>query len=123
MPGGSFASAGGARRVGPGRVAGASPTVSPVIATFRLVSFVEAATYLALLSAVVLYRVFDGPNFVRVLGPVHGIVFLVYFVLVLQVRESQRWSVGRTLLVLIAAALPFGGFWVGRDLVEETRTA
>lgn len=90
-----------------------------MIAKFRLVAFVEAATYLALLSAVVLYRVLDGPDFIGALGPVHGIVFLVYFVLVLKVRESQGWGLGRTLLVLIASALPFGGFVVGRDLVEQ----
>lgn len=94
-----------------------------MIRTFRSISYVEAATYLALLGAVVLYRLLDGPDFIGVLGPVHGIIFLVYFVLVLKVRESQGWAVGRTLLVLIAAALPFGGFFVGRDLVDEASGA
>ena len=93
------------------------------IRTFRLVSYVEAVTYLALLGGVVLYRALDGPDFRGILGPVHGIVFLVYVVLVLNVRESQGWGVGRTILVLIAAALPFGGFFVGRDLVEEPSIA
>jgi len=88
-------------------------------AKFRAVAFVEAATYLALLSAVVLFRVLDGPNLVRVLGPVHGIVFLVYLVLVLQIRDGQGWRLGKTIWVLVAAALPLGGFFVGRDLVPE----
>ncbi|MFP5318207.1 MAG: DUF3817 domain-containing protein [Acidimicrobiia bacterium] len=85
---------------------------------FRLVAYVEAVSYLALLGAVVLYRVLDGPDFIGILGPLHGIIFLVFFVVVLKVRGGQGWGVGRTILVLIAASLPFGGFFVGRDLVD-----
>ncbi|MGH9188655.1 MAG: DUF3817 domain-containing protein, partial [Acidimicrobiales bacterium] len=59
---------------------------------FRSVAFVEAATFLVLLGAVVLYRVLDGPDFISFMGPVHGIAFLVYLVLVLQIREEQGWS-------------------------------
>lgn len=86
---------------------------------FRAVAYVEAATYLVLLAAVVLYRVLDGPDFIGILGPIHGIAFLVYFVLVLRIREGQGWNLWRTLLVLIASALPFGGFWAGSHLREE----
>lgn len=85
---------------------------------FRLVAYIEAVSYLALLSAVVLYRMFDGPDFIGILGPIHGVIFLVLVVLVLKIRDGQGWGVGRTLLVLIAASLPFGGFFIGRDLVE-----
>ncbi|MFN2503345.1 MAG: DUF3817 domain-containing protein [Acidimicrobiales bacterium] len=86
---------------------------------FRLVAYVEAATYLVLLAAVVTYRVFDGPDFIGLLGPIHGIAFLVYLVLVLKIRESQGWNLWRTLLVIILSAIPFGGFVVGRDLVHD----
>ncbi|HEX2191796.1 MAG TPA: DUF3817 domain-containing protein [Acidimicrobiales bacterium] len=89
------------------------------IGAFRVVAVVEAVTYLVLLGAVVLYRVLDGPDFISVLGPVHGIAFLVYLVLVLRIRESQGWNLGRTLVVIIAAAIPFGGFWVERRLVSD----
>lgn len=88
-------------------------------ARFRIVAYVEAATYLVLLAAVVLYRVFDGPDFIGLLGPVHGIAFLVYALLVFMIREPQNWSIGRMLLVLLAAAIPFGGFFVGRDLKDD----
>ncbi len=86
---------------------------------FRLVAVVEAVTYLVLLAAVLLYRVFDGPDYIGFLGPVHGIAFLVYLVLVLRVREGQGWGFWRTIVVILAAAVPFGGFWAGRHLVDE----
>ncbi|MDQ3679075.1 MAG: DUF3817 domain-containing protein [Actinomycetota bacterium] len=90
---------------------------------FRAVAFFEAATYLVLLAAVVLYRVLDGPDFIGFLGPVHGIAFLVYLVLVLRIRESQRWGAWWTIVVLVASAVPLGGFWAGRHLVQDERAA
>ncbi|MDQ3569517.1 MAG: DUF3817 domain-containing protein [Actinomycetota bacterium] len=88
---------------------------------FRAVAFFEAATYLLLLAAVVVYRVLDGPDLIGFLGPVHGIAFLVYFVLVLRIRESQRWGFWWTIVVLVASAVPLGGFWAGRHLLEGER--
>ncbi|MGH9225314.1 MAG: DUF3817 domain-containing protein [Acidimicrobiales bacterium] len=85
-------------------------------AAFRVTAYVEALTYLVLLAFVVVYRVFDGLDLIRVPGLVHGIVVLVYFVMVLRIRESQGWGAGETLLILLASALPFGGFWAGRHL-------
>ncbi len=94
-----------------------------MVSNFRLVAIAEAVTYLVLLAAVVLYRVLDGPDFIGFLGPVHGIVFLVYLVLTLQIRESQGWSLGQTILVVVAAAIPFGGFVVERRMLDDTRTS
>jgi integral membrane protein len=86
---------------------------------FRQVAILEAVTYLALLVGVVVKRVLDGPDAVGVLGPVHGIVFLVYLVLALRIREDQGWTLGQFLLVVLAAAVPLGGFLVVRRLVDE----
>lgn len=86
---------------------------------FRGVAFVEAVTYLLLLAAVVVYRVLDGPDFKGVLGPVHGIAFLVYLVLVLQIRDGQGWGFWRTVGVVLAGAVPFGGFWAGSHLDDN----
>jgi integral membrane protein len=94
------------------------PTLDRETNAFRIVAYVEAVTYLVLLGAVVLKRVFDGPDLVRALGPIHGIAFLVYFVLVLRIREGQDWGLGATLWVLFVSALPFGGFWAARHLKE-----
>ena len=90
---------------------------------FRVVAYVEAVTYLLLLAAVVLYRVLDGPDFISFLGPVHGIAFLVYLVLVLRIREGQGWGFWRTIVIIVAAAIPLGGFWAGHHLEEDRAAA
>ena len=90
---------------------------------FRAVAYFEAVSYLVLLGAVVLYRVLDGADYIGLLGPIHGIAFLVYFVLVLRIREGQGWGLWPTFLVLLASALPFGGFWASSHLKEEPAPA
>lgn len=86
---------------------------------FRAVALFEAVSYLALLVATFVKRVIEGPDLVPVLGPIHGILFLAYVLLTLLVREEQGWTVGQTLLVLIASTIPFGAFVVNARMVQD----
>lgn len=86
---------------------------------FRTVALVEAISYLALLGATFLKRVMEGPDLVPVLGPIHGILFLAYLLLTLLVREEQGWTLGQTLIVLIASTIPFGAFVVNARMVHD----
>ena len=95
------------------------PYSRPMTPKFRMIALAESLTYLALLAAVVVKRGMDGPDAVSVLGPIHGIIFLGYFVLTLLVREEQGWTGWQTVTVLIAAALPFGGFVVNNRMVHD----
>ena len=83
---------------------------------FRTIAYVEAVSFLLLLTASFVKRVVEGPDLVPVVGMVHGIIFLVYLVFVLKVRPEQGWGLGRTIWVIVAAAIPLGGFFVARDL-------
>ena len=101
------------------RTTGQRPYSAPMTSKFRLVALIEALSYLALLVAVVVKRVLDGPDVVPVLGPIHGIAFLAYVLLTLLVREEQGWTVGQTLLVLAASTVPFGAFVVNSRMVHD----
>lgn len=89
-------------------------------AKFRLVALVEAVSFLALLVATIFHRVFDGSDAgITVLGPIHGILFLAYVLLTLLVREEQGWTLGQTLIVIVASAIPFGAFVVNAKMVRD----
>ena len=90
---------------------------------FRTVATIEAITYLVLLALVVVKDGFGGPDLVKVMGPIHGIAFLVYLVLTLNVREEQGWSGWQTVVVIVAAAVPFGAFVVNSRMVSEPAPA
>jgi integral membrane protein len=90
------------------------------IKTFRLVAILEATSFLILLSCSFFAR--DG---VPIMGPIHGMLFLAYVGIALIIRESAGWNAKETLLILVGAVVPFGGFVVDRWLAkrEELRAA
>ncbi len=83
--------------------------------TFRYVALAEATSFLILL--VVAYVVHSESG-VDVMGPLHGTLFLAYVVIALAVARSAGWTTKQTILVLIGAVLPFGGFVVDRWLAK-----
>jgi integral membrane protein len=81
---------------------------------FRLVALVEAISWLALIVATVVKYAADAPLGVHVLGPIHGVLFLAYVILALEVRRRLSWD-GRTLLLVLAESIvPGGGFVAAR---------
>ncbi len=92
---------------------------------FRVVALLEATTFLLLLLSSVLKRTSDFDLGVTVLGPIHGILFVAYVVMALGLREEARWTGKQTLLILLGAVLPFGGYvvdgWVSRHNAEQLK--
>jgi integral membrane protein len=87
-----------------------------MIKAFRVTAVVEAVSYLCLLAASVARRAFDVQGLVPVVGLAHGVIFLAYFALVVLVRDELGWRLTQTLVVALAAIVPFGGFMVERRL-------
>ena len=54
----------------------------------------------------------------QVLGPLHGLLFIAYVLLALNLAPRAGWSAKTTLWVLAAAVIPFGGFVVDRWLAR-----
>ncbi|MEZ5156444.1 MAG: DUF3817 domain-containing protein [Solirubrobacterales bacterium] len=81
---------------------------------FKLVALIEATTFLLLLLASYVKRASDQPLGVDVLGPIHGFLFIAYVAMALALREHAGWTGKQTLLVLLGAVVPFGGYVVDR---------
>jgi integral membrane protein len=88
---------------------------------FRHVALIEATTFLLLLVASYLKHSQDEPIGVDILGPIHGLLFIAYVVMALALRDEQGWSTRTTLLILLGAVLPFGGYVVDRWLENRER--
>jgi integral membrane protein len=83
------------------------------ITTFRYVALAEATSFLILLTCSFAAR--DG---VPIMGPIHGMLFLAYLACVVMIRDGAGWTTKQTLLVVLGAVLPFGGFVVDRWLAR-----
>lgn len=94
-----------------------------MVARLRLVSILEAVSYLVLLTATVVKYTADQEAGVTVMGPVHGILYLVFAGLVLMDRDELGWPGTRVLGALVLGAVPFGGFYIERNWLREEPVA
>ena len=86
----------------------------------KIVAVLEAISFLVLLAATIVKRGFDGPDAgVKVMGPVHGLLFVTYVFLTILVAADEKWRLKRTLLTLVCAVIPFGGFVADRKLIDQ----
>jgi integral membrane protein len=82
---------------------------------FTIVSYAEVVSYLLLLAvAVPMKYVADDPRGVKILGPIHGVLFTLYCVMVLQRSSAESWPLRRTLWALFAGILPLGPIGVAK---------
>lgn len=96
------------------------------IRNLRYVALAEATSFLALLVATYFKEVEHaaaGTTAVPILGSIHGLLFLTYVFITITVRSEQRWSNGTTMLILLGAVIPFGGYYVDRWLHKNARPA
>lgn len=82
-------------------------TSSPVGKVFSIAALAEAITWAGLLLGMFIKYVLDGTALVSWwFGRLHGIAFLVYFVVALAAAFRLRWSLWHTVLAILAAIPP-----------------
>ncbi len=55
-----------------------------------------------------------GPNYV--VGMAHGVLFILYVLLLLQVTLQYKWSFYKASLAFLVSLVPFGTFWAEKKL-------
>jgi integral membrane protein len=64
---------------------------------------------------------FDQRQFTKIVGPVHGFLYIVYFLATVDLALKARWSVKGTILVLLAAMVPFLSFVAERKVTHRVQ--
>lgn len=88
---------------------------------FRYVALAEATTFLALLVASFIKHTGGSELGVKILGPIHGFLFVVYVLMVWQLHKEAGWTGRQTFWILVGAVLPFGGYVVDWWLLRRER--
>jgi integral membrane protein len=90
------------------------------IGRLRAIGLIEGASYLVLLGIAMPLKYLAGvPMAVKVVGWMHGVLFILFCAALAQVFFTARWSVVRAGGVFIAALLPFGTFVIDGRLKRE----
>ncbi len=97
-----------------------SSLLTTPLGRLRVVAFLEGCSFLLLLGVAMPLKYLAGqPEPVRQVGMAHGILFVLYVLLVIQNALESRWSVRKVLLALVASFLPLGTFWADRHLFRS----
>lgn len=82
----------------------------------RIVAFIEGCSYLLLGFTMILKYKFAMPQPNYVVGLAHGILFVLYIVLLLQVSLIHRWSILKMLMAFLASLVPFDTFYADKAI-------
>ena len=85
----------------------------------RIVAIMEGCSYLLFAITMPLKYMYDikGPN--KVIGMAHGILFVLYILLVIKVALQDKWPIMKTFWAFLASIIPFGTFYADKKLFQQ----
>lgn len=87
---------------------------------FRVLGYLEAMSFLGLLFiAMPLKYIWGEPLAVRILGSVHGGLFVVYILAAFVLAEKLNWSLKTLFYSCLAAVLPLGTIVFDRKYLRQ----
>lgn len=88
---------------------------------FKIVATLEGISLLLLLFvAMPLKYIFDLPEFVRVIGMAHGLLFIGYIILATKLKTEESWNNKKFFEVCIASIIPFGTFYMEKKYLKNS---
>jgi len=89
------------------------------LSTLRLTALLEGISLLVLLGiAMPLKYYFEKPEAVQIVGMAHGILFIIYVLLVFVAHIKLKWKFINTILALVASIIPFGTFVADKKIFK-----
>ena len=86
----------------------------------RLVAFLEGSSFLVLLFIAMPLKYLAGlPLAVRIVGLVHGLLFLLFLAALYRAGSQRGWPLRRWAIAFVSSVVPFGTFVFDRSLRSE----
>lgn len=91
------------------------------IGRLRIIGFLEGTSLLILLFiAVPLKYIFAEPFLTRIMGTIHGALFLLFIFNTISVGVEENWKFkDTTWKVLLACIIPFGTFYIDAKILSK----
>ena len=60
----------------------------------------------------------DDPQYVKLLGMPHGLLFILYITLAILIKNDLKWATKQFGHVLLASIIPFGTFYIDKKYLK-----
>jgi integral membrane protein len=95
--------------------------VESALKPFRVLAYIVGTILLVLCVAIVLRYGFDIPEPSKIVSPIHGFLYMLYLIAVMNLGMKARWSWGRMLGIMLAGTVPLLSFYVERRVTAGVR--
>lgn len=92
--------------------------INTALGQLRILAILEGISYLLLLPTVILKYGYEMglPN--KIVGSIHGVLFILYSVWVVYYAIKKKWNLIKTLICLAASLFPFATFIVDQKILK-----
>lgn len=82
------------------------------VTKFAEINSIEGYSYLVLLFiAMPMKYLFGIPIAVKIVGMIHGILFIIFCFYLIKAWQETKWSIKESIIFFIASLIPFGTFF------------
>ncbi|MER6001345.1 DUF3817 domain-containing protein [Nonomuraea sp. NPDC051941] len=89
---------------------------------FRVLAYVVGCMLLVLCVAMVVRYGFGDPTLSKVIAPIHGGLYMLYLVAVMNLGMKARWTWQYMLGVMVGGTVPFLSFYIERRVTQRVQT-
>jgi integral membrane protein len=97
--------------------------VESALKPFRALAYVVGVMLLVLCVGMVLRYGFDQPAMSKIIAPIHGGLYMIYLITVMNLGMKARWAWPYMLGVMLGGTVPFLSFYVERRVTQRVQTA
>ena len=91
--------------------------INKTVKNFGLINSIEGYSYLFLLFIAMPLKYFAGYAIaVKVAGMIHGILFIIFCLLLLKAWEETKWKFRENIIFFVASLIPFGTFFTKKRI-------
>ncbi len=84
---------------------------------FSLINTIEGWSYLILLFiAMPMKYIFEIPIAVKIAGMAHGVLFIIFCILLAIAWQDTKWNFKENIIFFIASLIPFGTFFTKKRI-------
>lgn len=93
--------------------------MSKLLGSFRIIALLEGVSYILLLFiATPIKYIANDPQYVKLLGMPHGLLFIAYVVFAVILSKDMKWNSRTLWIILLAAIIPFGTFYIDKKYLK-----